>query len=1344
MSATDIIAELERAGIQLWEEDGRLRYRAPKGALTDARRANLRTHKVDVLAALHEQSVTPLLVPRADQWNEPFPLTDVQSAYLLGRHTVFGFGGVACQMYLELAIAELEPARLEQAWNRLIERHDMLRAVIDEDGSQRVLADVPTYRVEVVDLPDDATSVIEGIRADMGHSLRDPAVWPLFELRISRSVAGSTLHFSIDFLIADWSSIQLLLNELELLYRRPATELATIGAAFRDCVLAERALRDSARFERDRDWWNGRIEELPGAPELPILDDASTSSPPRFRRWTLGLSRAEWSALRQQAAARGVTASGAVLAAYAEVIGVWSRHQRFTLNLTLLNRPPLGPAVPQIVGDFTSVSMLAVDNERAATFGDRARELGAQLFEDMDHRLYSGVEVLREIARRRGRDAARMPIVFTSAIGLDEANGEGGEQEWAELGYGITQTPQVWIDCQAMTWHGELRLNWDVRDGVFADGVIDEMFASCGDLLRRLGANDETWDAAAPVVLPAAQVQRRRQLNDTSAPVPDHLLHEPVLAQANRTPERIAIRTSGQTMTYRHLVDRATATAGELLDRGCRPGELVAIAMDKGWEQVVAVLGVALAGAAWLPIDPHQPAMRREQMMQDADVRLVLTQSWLDQGPRDTISIDTLAPQRHSDLLQDRRAGPGDLAYVIFTSGSTGRPKGVMMTHRGAANTIDDINRRFGIGADDRVLALANLSFDLSVYDIFGPLALGGCVVIPDAPRRADPSHWAELVVNHGVTVWNSVPAQLQMLDHLLAAEPDIELPTLRIAFLSGDRIPLALPTQIRSHVPDLRLISLGGATEAGIWSIFHPIEDVSPGRRSIPYGKPLANQSFHVFGERWRHCPDLTTGELYIGGYGVASGYLGDPVKTAERFVRYPETGEMLYRTGDLGRYLPDGSIEFLGREDLQVKIRGYRIELGEVEAALQSHPAVGDVVVIVQGANESLHQLTGFVTNARADDPVDVAELMSHAADRLPQQMLPQHIHVIDAVPLTDNGKVDRRALSDTAPGLSNGLASAEDPPSTDLECRLAPLWAEVLGVAWIGRDQDFFRLGGDSLKAAKLVGKIREEIPEAAGLFFDSLMRQLLPTPTIAALATHLDGQRQQSPRSNPVPSSPLVPLGGSGTGPTWVLVHNGAGRLAPHRDLVAPLGASGAVVGFAVNETQSYLRWDPTLFMERRAAAYARLLDAHGDRSLHIVGCGLGWPLAVELARQLTENGVEVTGLTIHHGHSVPGATDPDLIDRLLAGELGDAWPEIDLIDEANVLRDVLRQTLDSAVAHRPSPYLGDLTWIRAIDGDTPDRAKPLSLGELRVVELPDGADLADLVLDAALVGRGAAS
>ncbi|SDF43212.1 pyochelin synthetase [Lentzea fradiae] len=989
MTITDLLTELRHLGVSLWADEGDLRFRAPRGVLTDERRTALRANKTEVLRLLERESELPPAEPDPAGRHDPFPLTPVQSAYLLGRHPAYPYGGAACTSYLEVELPGAEPGRVEDAWNELVARHDMLRAVVHADGYQRVLPEVDRYRVPVADLrdapPDRVQAHLDACRDELTGRLGDTGRWPLFAVRVTRTREATIVHLAVELLTVDASSLQALLGELGELVSGGTGLPSPPEITFRDYVLAERKLRDTPRYQRDRKYWLDRIDDLPPAPLLPLSEQDAPAGPVRFDRVHHWLTDVELTGLRDRARAHGVTVSATVLAAYAEVIGRWSRHRRFTLTLPVAGRLPVHERVDDLVGDFSSVGLLAVDLDEAAAFAGRVRAVAARLFEDLDHRSFTGVDVLAELTRRAGSPVL-MPVVFTSTAGLGRP-----ARPPVRIRRGLTQTPQVWIDCQLTEYDGSLMLAWDVRRGVLADGVAADAFEAFRDLVHALATDDDAWTARQPVRLPEDQRRRRESVNDTAADRRARLLHEPVFARAAARPDAVAVVSGGTAMTFGELAARASDLAAALRENGCAPGERVAVVMDKSAEQVVAVLGVLAAGAVYLPIDAGQPVARRDRVLRDAGVRFAVVRTG-DEVARDLpahpVVVD-LAVEPAGDVAPAGRAAPADPAYVIYTSGSTGDPKGVVVSHRAAANTLDDLERRFGLGPADRVLGVANLGFDLSVWDVFGVLGAGGGLVLPDAARAADASHWAELIARHGVTLWNTVPAQLRMLQAYVDSEPEADISGLRLALLSGDWIPVDLPGRVRAKHPSLELVSLGGATEAAIWSIWHPIGDVPPHWRSIPYGTPLENQSFHVLNDVLEDCPDHVTGELHIGGAGLAEGYLGDPGRTAERFVVHPRTGERLYRTGDLGRYLPDGAIEFLGREDGQVKVRGHRVELGEVEAALRAHPAVADAVVVATGERDA-RRLAGFAEPAPAAVPpapsfVHVADVATATAGEL-----------------------------------------------------------------------------------------------------------------------------------------------------------------------------------------------------------------------------------------------------------------------------------------------------------------------------------------------------------------------
>jgi amino acid adenylation domain-containing protein len=516
---------------------------------------------------------------------------------------------------------------------------------------------------------------------------------------------------------------------------------------------------------------------------------------------------------------------------------------------------------------------------------------------------------------------------------------------------------------------------------------------------------------------------------------------------------------------------------------------------------VVGVLAVQLCGAAYLPIDAHLPPARQAQLLEQAAARVAVVH----EGAQ--FDLDVLCVPVAADLAPVAEVvtpgDAGDLAYVIFTSGSTGVPKGVMIDHRGALNTIVDINRRFGIGPQDRVLALSSLSFDLSVYDIFGLLAAGGAIVLPPDGDMRDPEHWTPWLARHRVSLFNAVPSFAQMLSDLARLRPELrDLPHLRLMMMSGDWIPVSLPPALRTSYPQCRLVSLGGATEASIWSIWHDITAADDGRRSIPYGRPLDNQRFHVLHADLTDCPDGVPGLLHIGGDGLALGYYGDDDKTAASFIRHPQTGERLYRTGDLGRFLPEGTIEFLGRADTQVKVRGHRIELGEIESVAARHPLVRQAVVSAPDLGDG-RILVAYVQldDGETESPELLDQLRRFCAHALPDYMVPAHVVVLDSIPLSSNGKVDRRALP--LPQSDAVIERGHQPPRDALEAQLEAVWRDVLAVPALSIFDNFLAAGGHSLLAARLVARLREALQR------DIPIRLLFDHPTIAGLADALRG-------------------------------------------------------------------------------------------------------------------------------------------------------------------------------------------------------------------------------------------
>ncbi|GKQ37536.1 non-ribosomal peptide synthetase [Streptomyces sp. A012304] len=1008
---------------------------------------------------------TAVLVADPSAAEEPFPLTELQQAYWVGGRDDMALGSVGTQGYVEIDTT-VPVDRLVDAFRALVRRHDMLRAVFDADGRQRVLTDPGEFPVVVEDLRGAPESALATRRTERSHHRPDPASWPLVRVWVSRLDDRARVHISVPALIADAHSVYLLARELITLLE--GRELPPPGPAYRDLALAL-ARRDRTREDAE---FASRAASFPAGPQLPLAVDPEQLDTVRFDRRELRLDASVWRSVREAGTAHGLTPAGTLLSAFAWVLGAWAEEPDFALAVTFFDRPPLHPDVDLVVGDFTSARL--VEAGPADDLGQFAATLQGRLWEALDSDAYDAVRCVRAL-RRLGRPHT-FPVVFTSTLGLDAPQ----RGSLGEVAYALTQTSQVWLDHKVREEDGALVSTWDFVDGLFRPGVVDAMMERFEATLRRIARGE--WSTTTPG-LPPDQQRTRDAYGATAWPAPGpSLLHRTLLA--DDVSDALALVTpQGERVTRRHLAAAAGAVTRRLLDDRLTVGDVVAVESRHGWRQAAAALGVMAAGGAFVPIDPAWPQRRIDAVLRTAGARRAVTSSdWASGLTRIPLSDD----DREAPLAAPPDlAGPQDLAYILFTSGSTGTPKGVEIPHAAAVNTLADICDRFELNGD-RVLGLSGLHFDLSVFDLFGSWLSGGAVVHPEASR--DPAAWADRMTGEDITVWNSVPALAEMLvEHLEATGR--KLPGLRLALLSGDWIPVTLADRIRAVAPECRVVSLGGATEGSIWSIAHEIGDHDPTWPSVPYGRPLRNQGMHVLDGRRAPRPEWVTGEIHISGSGVARGYRGDPARTAAAFWTDPGTGEPYYATGDLGRFRPDGTIEFLGRRDGQVKIRGHRVELGEIEAAVLEHPDVRQVAVTAPRGPSGQRHLVAHVVGA-----TDEASVRRHLTERLPEAHVPRQIHLVDALALTANGKVDRTAL-EVAP------APAAATPASDT---LLALFREVLGQPDAGVDDDFFVLGGDSVLAIRMLTLVETRLGRRLPV------RDVFANPTVRGLSALLHAE------------------------------------------------------------------------------------------------------------------------------------------------------------------------------------------------------------------------------------------
>ncbi|HEY6324431.1 MAG TPA: amino acid adenylation domain-containing protein, partial [Thermoanaerobaculia bacterium] len=1028
----------------------------------------------------------------------------------------------------------LHTAAFARAWQRAVDRHSILRTAFLwrqlERPQQVVLGDAP-LAIEERDWRGLASGDQERLLAAFlaedvrrGFDLESPPPLRIALLRLADErwrLIWSWHHVALD----GWSC-NLLLREVFALYdslRRGADDPA--GAAephpFKSYVAWLEA-QDQAAAEA---FWRSLLQARQATGTLAVGRAPARHEPGPLQRGerSVELSATATAALAGLARRALVTLNTVMQGAWAALLGRYAAEREVVFGAVSSGRPPSLPGVEAMIGLFINTLPIRVRLDGAAV-EPWLRELQNEQAEARQYE-YSP---LVDIHRWSGLPAAQPlfeTLVAFENYPLDTAGLQPAALRIERVAFAEATNYPLTLMTRARQ-RLPLKLIFDRHR--FDDADAARLLHHLGNLLAAMAA-DET---GGPFELPLLAVAERHQLlvewNDTAvetcAAAEASLIHQLFERQADAHPAAPAVISAAGTLTYEEVERQANRIAHLLRRRGVAAGDLVAVYLGRGPAMVTALLGILKAGAAYVPLADSFPPARLQWILDTLRVSSVLTdgsrlailQPLQEAGaavprlPRRLVSLEACPELAHCSAARPLPAGPagaggpsagGALAYVIFTSGSTGTPKGVTVQHRPVVNLIRWVNDTFAVGPGDRMLFLTPLTFDLSVYDVFGILAAGGAVRVATGDEVQEPQRLVELLDQGDITFWDSAPAALQQLIPFLPSAPQARA-ALRLVFLSGDWVPLGLPDEIRRAYPAARVVALGGATEATIWSNYHQVEEIDPAWVSVPYGRPIRRARYHVLDGELRPAPIGAPGDLFIAGECLFAFYAGDPVLTAVKLVPDPfgtSPGGRMYRTGDRARYHPDGKLEFLGRLDQQVKIRGFRIELGEIEAALAEHPEIRDAAVVVRTEEDGRPRLAAFLL-ARATEAgrLTPEEVRRYLEQRLPAYMVPSAIVVVDALPVTPNGKVDRKALA--ALPLAAPAAGGEPPPAAPrdaVERRLAEIWCGLLRLPAVGIHDNFFALGGDSILSIQIVAR-------AARLGIRLSPRQLFEHPTIAELA------------------------------------------------------------------------------------------------------------------------------------------------------------------------------------------------------------------------------------------------
>jgi amino acid adenylation domain-containing protein len=1098
MTVAELVSHLRGMDIRLRADGDRLRCSAPKGVLSDELRDQLSSRKAEILAWLREHDVTDT----GHAGREALSFAQ-QRLWFMDQLSP---GGFAYNITGGLQIAgRLDVEALERALGELVRRHEPLRTVfVAVDGRPTQVVNPATdFDLPVLDLrtapAEDREQEGRRRMIEEGRRPFDLSRGPLFRAHLFHLASEEyVLQLTLHHIVADGWSLGVLSKELTSLYGAYAAGRPNSGVPlprYADVVRRQQQRLAGPTYEAQAAYWRERLSPPPPVLELPTdrprpavqTFDGSVES------FVIPPALAE--SLRRFGREHGVTLFMTLLAAFDALLHRYTGVDDIAVGAPIANRTDV--ETEGLIGLFANTLVLRTDLSGDPTVRvllQRVRDVALGAYGAQDFPFERLVEMVQPV-----RNMSHSPLFQVMFI-LQNLSFEEVELAGLTLSYLEIRTGSAKTDLTLEIWERPegLKVYLEYNTDLFEAETIRRLGGHLQRLLAAFVADPDQRVSRLPLLGEDEWRQIGTEWNANHAAIPDRMTPGLVETEATRAPEALAACFEEGRLTYHELNGRANRLARHLERQGVGPNVLVGVLVERSLEMLIAVLAVMKAGGAYVPLDPAYPADRLEFMLKDGRISLLLIQETLRDrlavpGEVRTIYLDRDAPlvAREAEANLPRAAAPTDLAYVIYTSGSTGRPKGVQITHRSLVNLLSAFRGIVDAGPRDVLVAVTTLSFDIAGLELFLPLVTGGQVVIAGRDVAADPAKLMGLLSDAGATIVQATPATWRML--IEAGWQSA--PGLRV-LCGGEALPADLAARLRAT--GALVWNVYGPTETTIWSTAHRVDEAAG---PVPIGRPIANTRTYVLDGVGEPVPIGVPGELYIGGAGVARGYIDRPELTQERFVadRFStDPSARLYRTGDIVRYRPDGALEFLGRVDHQVKVRGFRIELGEIEAVLAQHPAVVEAVVVAREDRAGDRYLAAYLRSA--GPAPTVAELRAFLKGFLPDYMVPSTFTSLPAFPLTPNGKVDRRRL----PEPDDRRAVSRAPflaPRGRIEDAIAAAWRAVLRLDQVGIDDNFFDLGGHSLLLVQVQAKLRSALDR------DIAIVEMFQYPTIRSMAAHL---------------------------------------------------------------------------------------------------------------------------------------------------------------------------------------------------------------------------------------------
>lgn len=1275
-STDELIIQLHRLGINLWVEQGQLRSRAPKGVLTPDLRTAIGLHK-DALVALLTQSHDVALPPlRPYPRTAEIPLSPVQQ----GLWLLMQIETDKC-IYNEVSALQLTgalvPALIERAFCEMIRRHEALRTAfrLTTDGRPLQVIQPPMFQLPLVDVSGlaevDQEAALQRLIQEEARIVFDLEQGPLLRVKLVRRQSSANVYhvllFTIHHLIGDGWSRAIILEELAVLYaaflRGEPSPLPALTIQYADYAIWQRQRWESGAMQQQLDYWRIQLSQAPTLLALPTDRPRAPQRTFGGQQMSFALDATLLHPLRLLAQANGATLFMLLLSAFQILLARYSQQDDIVIGTPMANRQR--QEIASLVGYFVNTVALRTSLAGNPTW----RELLARVKKiTLDAQAHQEVSFDQLIAisqpTRSNSYAPLFQVMF--AFQNDSMVRQLRMADIAVQPLAVdTGVSKYDLTLTLVEFDERLEGSFEYNTALFDSATIARMVGHLQTLLQAIVTTPDQPIATLPLLTAAERRQLLVEWNQTTAAIDTGIIspyihvspciHHLFEAQVTRTPTARAVVFAHSprspllaqspchpvTLSYAELNRQANQVAHYLQTLGVGPETLVGLCLDRSPTLIVGLLGILKAGGAYVPLDPAYPQARLDAMIEDAKLAVLVTQTkYVERFTGyhgQTVDLDAAWSNitQHRGENPPQQATPTNLAYVIYTSGSTGQPKGVMIEQQALSTHIRNVSTLYGITPQDRVLQFAAFSFDAAQEQLFTALCNGATLVL-----RGDElwttATFAQQVAVQGVSVADLPPVYFQQLLTAWHQErPAFLEKQLRLILLGGEKIqPETVRLWRQLACPATRLLNVYGPTEATITATLFDLTEYQPAATAVdlPIGKPLPGRQAYLLDPQRQPVPIGIFGELYLGGAGLARGYLRRPALTAEHFVPSPfaaEEPEMLYKTGDMARWLPDGTLEFQNRRDQQVKIRGFRIELGEIEAALLQQPSVQAALVRTWPEAEGETRLVAYLvlaeTNSPLTEPIEyTVHLRNDLRKQLPDYMMPTDFVRIDAIPLLPNGKIDRNALPSPPPRTER---QSHCLPQTPVEQQLARLWSVVLKQPISNVQTNFFEAGGHSILAVQLMQQVQQHFAIPLPLV------TLFQYPTIEQLAAVLTEQNA------PAHHSPLVPIRASGDRPPFFCVHGADGNVLQFYALAQRLPEEQPFYGLQAVGFDGKI--SPHTAVEAMATAYLaalRTIQPHGPYWLG--GYSLGGEVAFAMAHQLEQAG-EAIGLLVLLDSYAPG-------------------------------------------------------------------------------------------------------